>query len=112
MLHVELIQNEWTAGRQRVVGRVLLNGSGEVSLEPVDSGWEASALLPFIDPESGDELTPTADTAERFVRALHTHLKGDYLFATEAHDAGECEYRIGEELPLNPVATEAHTVVH
>lgn len=100
MLHVELIQNEWVAGRQHVVGRVLLNGMGDVSLEPVDSGWEAVALMPFTGPESGDELTPT-DTAERFVRALHTHLKGDYLFATEAHDAGECAYRIGEELPPN-----------
>jgi hypothetical protein len=108
MLHVEIIQNEWAAGRQRVVGRVILNGSGKVSLEPVDPGWEASALLPFVDPESGDELTPT-DSAERFVRALHTHLNGDYLFATEAHDAGDCEYRIGEELPLSAAATDAHT---
>jgi hypothetical protein len=90
---------------------MLLNGTGEVSLEPVDSGWEAAALLPFIDPESGDELTPT-DTAERFVRALHTHLKGDYLLATEAHDAGDCEYRIGEEIPLGSASADPRPVIH
>jgi hypothetical protein len=111
MLHVELIQNEWTAGRQRVVGRVLLNGTGRVSLEPVDSGWEATALMPFKDPESGEELTPT-ENAERFVRGLHKHLNGDYFFATEAHDPGDCEYLIGEELPLNAASTETRTVVH
>jgi hypothetical protein len=105
MLHVEVILNEWTAGRQRVVGRVVLEESGEIRIEAADqAAWQESVLEPFRDPESGDELTPT-ETPERFVRGLHWSLSGDYLFATQAHNEGECDYPLGHELPLSAFST-------
>jgi hypothetical protein len=99
MPHVELIQNEWAAGQQRVVARVVLNGADRVQVEALSEIWEPIALAPFIDPETGLEVSPDAEP-ERFVRALHRHLSGDYLFATQAHDDGECEYEVGRVFPI------------
>jgi hypothetical protein len=103
MVHVELIQNEWAAGQQRVVAKLVLSGSSELQLETDDEEtWGALALKPFRHPDTGREISPTADP-ELFVRSLHRHLNGDYIFATEAHEEGECEYPIGQELPLSAV---------
>jgi hypothetical protein len=112
MLHVELIQNEWAAGRQLVVARVTLNGTGDVHVESGDDDlWPPVALRPFVDRETGDELAPASDP-ERFLRSLHSSLAGDYLFATEAHEEGECEYHVGQALPLNVAPAEAREAVH
>ena len=111
MPHVELIQNEWAAGQQRVVAKVFLNGTGEVHVEAIGDGWEHIALKPFIDPDTGLEVT-VADQPERFVRALHRHLSGDYLFATEAHEDGECEFELGRAIPIGAEMRAAHEAVH
>src|SRR5206468_263386 len=96
MLHVELIQNEWLAGRQLVVARLTLNGRGEVRLESADDDvWQPVAMRAFVDRETGREIAPEREP-ERFLRSLHDHLAGDYLFATEAHEQGECEYHLGQ----------------
>src|SRR3954452_22765899 len=78
MPHVELIQNEWAAGQQRVVAKVVLNGARAVQVEALSEIWEPIALAPFTDPDTGLEVSPEAEP-ERFVRALHRHLSGDYL---------------------------------
>jgi hypothetical protein len=101
VLHVELIQNEWAAGQQRVVARLLLDDTRDLKLETSDEQtWESIAFRPFQDPASGRELSPDGDP-EGFLRSLHLHLKGDYLFATEAHQEGQCEYEVGTTLPLS-----------
>ena len=108
MLHVEVIQNEWAAGTQRVVGRLTLNGTGDVRVESTgDASWSSTILDPFRDPETGLEVSPQSD-AETFVRRLHVSVNGDYLFATEAHEEGECEYPLGHDLPLNAVEVAKH----
>jgi hypothetical protein len=105
MLHAEIIQNEWAAGIQRVVARVVL-ADGGLTLETDDlETWEPIALRPFRELETGAEVSPVEDP-EGFVRHLHEHLSGDYLFATEAHEPGQCEYDVGAAIPLNPPAVE------
>jgi hypothetical protein len=108
MLHVEVIQNEWAAGSQRVVGRVTVNGTGGVQVEAAEEApWSSVLVESLRDPGTGDELSAKSDP-ERFVRSLHLLLHGDYLFATEAHEDGECEYAVGQMLPLHVVSLEKH----
>lgn len=105
MLHVEIVQNEWSSARQRVVARLRLS-DGSVAVEHTgsDDHWSEVALRPFMDRESGMEVAPETDP-ERFLRALHHHLRGDYLFATEAHEDGDCEFTLGEDIPLKVTDT-------
>lgn len=100
MLHVEIVRNEWSSGRQRIVAKLVLNGTGAIRAEGSDQ-WTAVAMKPFVDLETGAELS--AEAGEPFLRGLHRHLRGDYLFATEAHDEGECDYRLDEEFWLSPL---------
>jgi hypothetical protein len=100
MLHVEILSNEWAAGRQQVVARFAVNGTGCAELVEGDASWSAAILKPFRDPATGEEVAP--DDGERFVQTLHRHLAGDYLFATEAHEEGECELHVGDTLGLQP----------
>jgi hypothetical protein len=57
--------------------------------------------------ETGLEVSLQSD-AETFVRRLHVSVNGDYLFATMAHEEGECEYPLGQDLPLNAVQLDQH----
>jgi hypothetical protein len=105
MLHAEIIQNEWAAGLQRVVARVVFSDN-HLSVEADDlDTWEPIALKPFREFETGVELSP-AENPEGFIRHLHEHLNGDYLFATEAHAPGDCDYDVGAAVPLNPSGVE------
>lgn len=105
MLHAEIIQNEWAAGVQRVVARVVF-ADNHVTLETNDAEtWEPIALKPFRELETGNEVSPVEEP-ELFVLHLHEHLNGDYLFATKAHAPGECEYDVGVAVPLNSASIE------
>jgi len=64
-----------------------------------------------VDPDTGLKVSP-ADEPERFVRALHRHLSGDYLFATQAHEDGECDYELGRAFPISGEVRAAHEAVH
>jgi len=110
MLHVELIQNEWAAGRQLVVARVTLEDNGRLKFESADDDvWGPVAFRSFVDQATGDEVSPKEP--ERFIRALHEHLNGDYLFATEPHEGG-CEYHLGQAIPLTSVSVDTAAAVH
>jgi hypothetical protein len=111
MLHVELIQNEWSAAQQRVVARLTLNGSG-VHVDPADDDhWTVLALRPFIDPITGTEVR-AEEEPDRFLRGLHHHLNGDYVFATEAHEEGECEFALGTVVPLKVTGVGESAAAH
>jgi hypothetical protein len=65
MLHVEIIQNEWASGLQRVVARVVLadNGLLDIEAENVDM-WREIALKPFRQAETGTEVSPASSTPQ------------------------------------------------
>jgi hypothetical protein len=101
MLHVEILRNEWSAGRQRVVACLEVNGSGRVVYNVVDE-WAGVVPESFRDPQSGDEVG-LRDGVE-YLNALHRYLNGDYVFATAPHETGQCEYELGAEILLAPSA--------
>ena len=110
MLHVEVIQNEWAAGQQRVVARLVLNGTGALEVESDDlPTWRPITMRPFFDGTAGREISPDAD-AEAFITLLHNHLRGDYLFATEAHAEGVYEHAVGAVIPIVSAAAPQESV--
>jgi len=98
MLHVEILRNEWSAGRQRVVARLEVK-RGAVTYDGA-AEWAGVVPASFRDPESGEEID--RHDAVHYLNALHRYLNGDYVFATEAHEEGECEFELGAEIPLAP----------
>jgi hypothetical protein len=101
MLHVEILRNEWSAGRQRVVARLVINGTGTVVYDGAEE-WAGVVPESFRDPESGNQIG--RQDGVQYLTALHHHLNGDYVFATEAHESGQCEFALGTEIPLAPSA--------
>lgn len=60
MPHVDVVKNEWLAGYQHVVARVFSDGDS-VQVDTSDRDrWEPIILRPFVDRESGEEVTPRA----------------------------------------------------
>jgi hypothetical protein len=107
MLHVEILRNEWSAGRQRVLARLSVNG-GAVRYDG-DEQWEKLLPETFHDPATGESVLQRDGVP--YLNALHRYLNGDYVFATEAHEEGECEFEIGAEIPLEPAAGMTPTPV-
>jgi hypothetical protein len=100
--HVDIVKNEWLAGYQMVVARVLLE-DGAVRVDTSDPDvWDPIVLRPVVDRESGDEIGP--DQAEHFFARLHERLTGDYLFATEPHDEKSCPFHGQLVMPIEPTA--------
>jgi hypothetical protein len=99
MEHVDVVKNEWLAGYQLVVARLRLEQDAlavDVVQEPV---WTSVVKQSFHDAESGKALTP--DEPREFFYGLHAVMKGDYLFATPAHEESECPYH-AMVIPLEP----------
>jgi hypothetical protein len=61
---------------------------------------QSHILQPFTDARTGEELRP--EDGDRFLHALHGHVKGDYVFATEVHDEADCPFS-DMVIPLQPV---------
>jgi hypothetical protein len=96
--HVDLVKNEWLAGFQHVVARIYLDNSLRLeSSEPEKWGHLLETVL--RDRESGATIDPSEDPHEFFMQ-LHRLLPGDYLFATEMHDDGECPYHDRMVVPI------------
>jgi hypothetical protein len=91
-LHVDVVQNKWSAGTQNRVARVELGQGGEITVHS-DDHWDRLVrdALDGIDADSPDGL----------LRGLAGHFTSDYVFATEPHDANECPFAGGEELPFH-----------
>ena len=90
-LHVDVVENKWSAGVQKCVARVELAHGGAINVVG-DEHWErlVRAALDRID----------ADSPDGFLRGLASHFTSDYVFATEPHDTGECHFGHGQELPF------------
>jgi hypothetical protein len=90
-LHVDVVENKWSAGTRKRAARVELAQGGEISVEG-DDHWHRLVhdALDRID----------ADSPDGRLRGLASHFTSDYVFATEPHDASECPFAGGEELPF------------
>lgn len=91
--HVDVIKNEWLAGVQFVVAKVLFvhGGLHVESAEP--AVWEPIVLRPYV--LRGEELHAEKDP-EAFLEGLADVMNGTYLFATRPHSPHECAW----ELPV------------
>jgi hypothetical protein len=95
-LHVDVVQNKWSAGTQNRVARVELGQSGEITVFG-DQHWDRLVrdALERID----------ADSPNGLLRGLAGHFTSDYVFATEPHVASECPFAGGDELPFHEART-------
>lgn len=86
-VHVDVVQNDWANGAQRVVARLWLD-SGHLEVVADDEQWKDVALRPTA------HLHPDLDP-ERFFNELGHHFAGSYSFATLPHHGDECPYHDG-----------------
>jgi hypothetical protein len=100
MEHVDLVKNEWLAGFQHVVARVYLSGGLTLDSSEQEK-WEHLLHAPRLNPASGESVDPEREP-DLFFERLHQLLAGDFLFATEVHDEGECPYQDRLVVPLAP----------
>lgn len=100
-LHVDVVENKWSAGKQKRVACVELGQGGEINVEG-DDHWNRLIrdALARIDADSPDGL----------LRGLASHFTSDYVFATEPHDAGECRFAGGQELPFEEAPSHDRAV--
>lgn len=97
--HVDLIENQWLARKQRILATVTV-ANGRVEM----SGTRGTPELR----EMVSNLMRDVDISnpDGFLEELHRRLSGTYLFASEPHRAGDCPYNDDDELelPLRRVA--------
>ena len=99
-LHVDLIENDWLSGQQRVVASLSFR-NGIPDLLSLDLPKWASVL--------GLAQLPTPvrpDEEENLLQAISTRLQGDYLFATPPHEMAECDYP--SVAPLQSASAPTH----
>lgn len=86
-LHIDFYENDWSAGQQhRVASLEVVKGTPTLT-ESVDKDkWtrvlEVNSLPRNVGYGADQEL----------LSRLSKRYQGDYVFATEPHDAAECEY--------------------
>ncbi len=85
-LHIDLIENDWLAGQQRVVAGLSVV-RGQYDFRTGDLPRWARVLEPAKLPSPA----PT-DGVEDLLKVVSSRIQGDYVFATEPHDAEECPY--------------------
>jgi urate oxidase len=86
-LHVDVVENLWSAGKQRrVATAVLVNGRIEIE---ADAHW-TSLVQTALDQREGS-------TPEQLLKQLADHFKSDYVHATRPH-ADACPFAHGEEV--------------
>ncbi len=100
MAHVDIIQNDWSAGLQRRVASVYIGG-GRVQVDTSDQAWRERLLRP-IKLAEGDVVDPD-ETPELFLKTLGTTLHGSYFFATEPHSHRACPIPDTGIVPMRPV---------
>ncbi len=85
--HVDVVQNDWLAGTQRVVARLWIE-RGSIRFESADEPtWRPILIREIADPETGKVVSPSDPGT--FLEVLARSLHGTYLFATTPHAKGE-----------------------
>ena len=85
-LHIDLIENDGLAGQQRVVASLSVDRGKYDLSSPDPSRWTRvldTAKLPSPPPYEG---------VEALLWTVCKRIQGDYVFATEPHDAQACPY--------------------
>jgi hypothetical protein len=86
-VHIDVVENDWSAGRQNVVARLTFQ-DGTYTLESEDpSKWLRVLGLEENPPPLRDEQEAT-----EFLARIAHKLQGTYLFATEPHAMDACPY--------------------
>ncbi len=89
-LHVDIIRNDWSAGRQKVVARAFV-ADEDVAVDSIEGAWEDVVKRPFPDRGDGGMIYPEKEPG-LFLEKLHTAIAGSYLFATEEHEEEKCPF--------------------
>jgi hypothetical protein len=99
--HVDIVRNDWLAGRQSVVARASL-ADGKLTIDSPQPGtWSEVVLRPLRDPDTGKPISADGDP-DRFFAALSSQLHGSHLFATEPHEEQECPFPTWEQTLIEP----------
>jgi hypothetical protein len=101
-LHIDVIENDWLAGQQRVVASLTFV-DGVPDLRSLDLPKWASVV--------GLEQLPNPvrpDQEEDLLQKISARLQGDYLFATPPHEARECDYPQVASLQSPKAPTHQH----
>jgi hypothetical protein len=100
-LHVDIIENQWSAGYQQRVARVWV-ADAHVEVEGDDHWFN---LVHQVMEHSG------AGSPEADLDAIAEHFKGDYAHATVPHGDDACPFAGGDRLPFEAESSrtrEAH----
>lgn len=89
MRHVDLVANDWVAGKQSWLARVIAIDSGGVKVEAVDSTWEKRLHQP-ITLATGEVFSPEDGYA--YLDGLTRKYQGTHVEATSAHEDMECAF--------------------
>ena len=86
-LHIDFIENDWSAGQQRKVASLGIIEEAPKLTDSVD-GEKWNRVLEI------DKLPKQVPylQAEDLLKKVSKRFQGDYVFATEPHDADECPY--------------------
>jgi hypothetical protein len=84
-VHVDVVQNDWLAGEQRAVARVIAGKKLEID-SPDRPRWQPVVERALAELYAQD-LEP-----EVLLHEVQRALQGSHLFATEPHDEGSCPY--------------------
>lgn len=110
MRHVDLVANDWTAGTQAWLARVIAIDSDAVKVEAIDPIWEQRLNQP-ITLSTGEVFTPGDSSA--YLDALARKYHGTHVEATNAHEDSECAFQLTER-PLETSHARAnvgHTII-
>jgi hypothetical protein len=86
-LHIDFIENDWPAGQQHKVASLEIVNEAPTLTDSVDAEKWARVLEIHTLPKQVPYLE-----AEDLLKKVSKRFQGDYVFATEPHDADECEY--------------------
>ena len=101
-LHIDFIENDWPAGEQRMVASLEIIDEVPTLTAPANRDkW-----IRVFEVDKLKRPVPYGE-AEALLIQVSKRFQGDYVFATEPHDAAECEYpKVGYlQAPGQPMPT-------
>lgn len=99
MKHVDVVQNDVAAGRQRCLGRVTSLADLGVKVEVDDGNLERTLNGGVLDPGTGIKVLPH-DHGDRYLAALQRAWQGSLLMVTNEHDDDACPFSAVTEVDM------------